>query len=94
VFIMGVLADKDHATMTRLAAPLARAIVTVTPPNTRALSAEDLAAELTEQGAMQVQAVESMTEAVQLARDLAGENRPIIAFGSLYSIRAIVDALA
>ncbi len=43
VFVMGVLADKDYAAMVEAVLPQAQAFVTVTPPNPRALSAEDLA---------------------------------------------------
>ncbi len=48
--VMGVLKDKDYKKMVSILGPLARKISTVTPSSPRALSAEDLAEEITAQG--------------------------------------------
>ena len=44
IFMIGVLADKDHRSMLRFG-PMADAIITLTPDNPRALSSEILASE-------------------------------------------------
>ena len=44
IFIMAALADKDLSSMIAAVAPLAKAFITVTAPNPRAATAEDLAA--------------------------------------------------
>jgi dihydrofolate synthase/folylpolyglutamate synthase len=45
IFIMGVFADKDYQRILQIMAPLAKVIITITPPNNRALASEQLAAE-------------------------------------------------
>lgn len=46
VFLVSVLADKDYRAMVRTVLPLARAFVTFTPPNPRALEGDELAREI------------------------------------------------
>lgn len=45
IFVMGVMADKNHEEILRTMLPLATALITVQPDNPRAMTAEDLAAE-------------------------------------------------
>lgn len=103
VFVMGVLADKDHAPMVDAVLPFARAFFTYAPENPRALSAEDLAAEIRVRAkgkaaaaaddALFVEACGSPAEALRAARAAAGENGLVVAFGSLYSIAGLKAAL-
>ena len=46
---MGILADKDYRRIVEITAPMAEKIFTVTPNNSRALSAEALASCIEEQ---------------------------------------------
>lgn len=94
VFVMSVLADKDYRPMIREVAPLARAFMCATPPNPRALAASELALAVREEapGAEAV-AAGSFREAIEEARRLAGPDGIVCAFGSLYSIAAIKEAL-
>ena len=78
-YIIGVLADKEHDKMLRLMSPYACRVYTVTPDNTRALSAKALAAEARTY-------YEHVTEAssVEQALSFALEHEePVLAFGSL-----------
>ena len=101
VFLIGILADKDFRDMLRVVVPLARTFVCVTPPNPRALPAADLAAAIVEVGrqtpgwedAAEVIEADGFADAVACARELAGEDGLVVAFGSLYSISTIMDAL-
>lgn len=101
VFVMGVLADKDHASMVDAVLPLASAFFTYAPENPRALSAEDLAAEIHARAkggpaandALLVEACGSPAEALRAARAAAGEGGLVVAFGSLYSIASLKAAL-
>lgn len=105
VFVMGVLADKDHAPMVDAVLPFARAFFTYAPENPRALSAEDLAAEIRVRAkggaaastaaddALFVEACGSPAEALRAARAAAGENGLVVAFGSLYSIASLKAVL-
>lgn len=96
-FVMGVLADKDYRSMIREVLPLANAFVCTTPPNPRKLSAEDLAEAIRhEAGAEQPQVVAaaSFAEALETAREVAGPQGIICAFGSLYSIAELKAALS
>ncbi len=89
--ITGVLADKDYADMYDGLAPLADRFLTLTPPNPRALSAEDLAVWLSRYG-KPVRASKTPADAVRRAlRDLP-ENGAVLACGSLYLASALRPA--
>lgn len=101
VFAMGVLSDKDYPAMLASLVPSAAAFVCLTPPNPRALSAQDLAAAVGEACETCGHALErpaivatSIDEAVDRARALAGPDDVCVLCGSLYSIGAIKEALA
>ena len=94
VFITGILADKDFGGMLKAVVDLGAAFVCVTPPNPRALAAEELAAAiLALDGDARVQVARDFDDAVAQAFDLAGENGVVCAFGSLYSIHDLKQAL-
>lgn len=83
IYIMGVLKDKEYEKMIGLTHSLADQIITVTPPdNPRALPAYELAREVSKVHSG-VSAVDSLEEAVEMARLLAGKEDVIIAFGTL-----------
>ncbi|MCM1193423.1 MAG: bifunctional folylpolyglutamate synthase/dihydrofolate synthase [Butyrivibrio sp.] len=83
IYIMGVLKDKEYEKMIGLTHSLADQIITVTPPdNPRALTAYELAQEIARVHSG-VTAVDSLEEAVEMARLLAGREDVIIAFGTL-----------
>lgn len=83
IYIMGVLKDKDYTTMIQESAPMAEVIFTVTPPNKeRALPAFELAKEIREYNP-NVTATDSVEEALELAKLMAGEDGVVLAFGSL-----------
>ena len=90
-YIIGVLADKEHKKMLEIMLPLAHKVYTVTPPNSRALSGEDLAAEVESLGHEAVYC-EEMEEAVRLAYLSATEDEVIIAFGSLSYLAGVKEA--
>lgn len=97
-FVMSVLADKDYPAMIGSVLPLAESFSCVTPPNPRALSAEDLAREIgriaaESGGSVPAEPFGSFAEALERARDRAGEDGVVCAFGSLYSISEIDRAL-
>ncbi len=108
VFLMSVLADKDYRAMIREVAPLGAAWVCVTSPNVgRALSGDDLAYAVREvvaevfggSGAPEVpapvvQVAPSFAQGLARAKELAGPDGIVCAFGSLYSIAEIQKALA
>lgn len=100
VFVVGVLADKQHRAMMEKVVPQAAAFVTITPPSPRALSAQELAAELAEvaeglgcaSGSLPIEAADDVETALARAFALAGEDGLVVAFGSLYSIGQIMAA--
>lgn len=83
--VTGVMADKDFARMYEPVAPYCKEFVTVTPPNPRALSAEDLAKQLSRFG-KPVWAADSVAAGVRKAIELAGPDGTVLAFGSLYMV--------
>ncbi len=83
IYIMGVLKDKEYDRMISLTCSRAAHIVTVTPPDSqRALSAYELARAASVHHPS-VTAADSLEEAVEMSRLLAGRDGVIIAFGSL-----------
>ena len=97
VFLVGILADKDYRSMLRAVAPLASAFVCVTPPNSRALDAADLARAIRETcgelGARAtIEVAGDFDDAASAARKIAGSEGLICAFGSLYSIADVKAA--
>lgn len=83
IYIMGVLRDKEYDKIIGLTHSLADQIITVTPPdNPRAMSAYDLACEVAKVHP-KVTAVDSLEEAVEISRLLAGKEDCIVAFGTL-----------
>ena len=94
VFIVGILADKDYGAMLETVVDLGRDFVCVTPPNPRALPAEELGHALAAlKPDVSYHVAESFDDAVRTAFDLAGEEGLICAFGSLYSIHDLKAAL-
>ena len=78
-----VLGDKNHDQISKIMAPHAAHIITVTPPNNeRALNATDLAAEVSKYHSM-VSCASSLEEALEMAYLLSDPESVIVAFGSL-----------
>lgn len=94
VFIVGILGDKDFGGMLEQVCELGQAYVCVTPPNPRALPAEELAHALRALAPeAEVYVAQGFDHAVEQAFELAGKDGAICAFGSLYSIHDLKAAL-
>ena len=90
-FIMGVLADKDYASMIELLTPVAERFYTVTPESPRALPARELAEQLEKSGSAAV-VCDSAEDAVARALKEAGADDVICSVGSLYMTGAVRQA--
>lgn len=83
LYIIGILKDKDAEAILRLTCPAAEAIIAVaTPGNPRAMPALELA-QLARRFHPNVTAADSLEEAVEMAKLLAGADDVIVAFGTL-----------
>ena len=93
-YIIGVLADKEHAKMLEVMLPYASSVYTVTPPNKRALDGAVLAEEVRSFGKV-VLYCETIKEAVELAMKKVrqGEADGILAFGSLSYLAELKNAV-
>ena len=89
--LTGVLADKDYSDMYQDMAQYAAEFVTVTPPNPRALPAQELKTYL-ERFGKPVTACDTVAEGVALAKKLAGADGVVLAYGSLYMVGDIEAA--
>ena len=89
--LTGVLADKDYSDMYQDMAQYAAEFVAVTPPNPRALPAQELKAYL-ERFGKPVTACDTVAEGVALAKKLAGADGVVLAYGSLYMVGDIEAA--
>ncbi|MDO4307298.1 MAG: folylpolyglutamate synthase/dihydrofolate synthase family protein [Eubacteriales bacterium] len=90
-YIMGMFRDKDYRSVIRMTHAYARKILAVqTPGNPRALPAKELAAAVREYHA-DVEAMDSLSSAVDRALALAGLEDVILAFGSLSFIGELTE---
>lgn len=90
--ILGVLKDKDYHEMLDTIVPVVQRIITVTPNNkTRALSADELAAELlTNYQNIDVEIASDATAAISLAMRVRESSQALIVVtGSFYTLSAI-----
>ena len=93
-YIIGVLADKEHAKMLEVMLPYAHRIYTVTPPNKRALDGAVLAEEVSNFGKEAVYCKSIREAAVLAVKDARmGETEIIIAFGSLSYLAELKEAV-
>ncbi len=89
VYIIGVLADKEHKKMLEIMLPYAAKVYTITPQNARGLDGKLLAEEVrmvceASGQAIEVEYCRSVEDAVDKARVYAIEREmPVLAFGSL-----------
>lgn len=84
VLVVSVLADKDAPGMLRELRPFARRVVATTSSSPRARGAAELAEVAAEVGFPAVAAVDDPGEALERARELAGEEGAVLVTGSLY----------
>lgn len=91
IYIMGVLADKEYDKMIRIMFQEGDKVFTVTPPNLRALPAEELAYQLKRQNIDAIYC-EKPEDAVLYALDEANAEDIILAFGSLYYLNGVRKA--
>lgn len=83
VYIIGVLADKDYDSVLKITAPYAEKIITITPPeNARALDGRKLL-ETVKKYNDEAMYIDNLDEAIELGKELAGEDGVLIIFGSL-----------
>lgn len=93
IYIIGVLADKEHEKMLRCMLPLAEKVFTITPHNPRAMAGEDLAKEARKYH-KDVTFVPKIEEAVELALKAAEKEKGmVLAFGSLSYLGEVKNAL-
>jgi dihydrofolate synthase/folylpolyglutamate synthase len=92
IFMIGVLADKDYKGMLGILAPLADAIITLTPNNTRALASDILANEA-RRHCKKVYDEKDIEHALKRAYLEAGPKDVIVAFGSLSFLGSLVSSL-
>ena len=91
IYIIGVLADKEHEKMLKLLLPLAWKVFTVTPDHPRGLDGQILAQEARRYHD-DVTCCRKVSEAVSAALALAEqEHAMILAFGSLSYLREIKE---
>lgn len=102
VFIISVLEDKNYPEMLEAVLPLGSAFVCVAPDNPRALPARKLARAVRWTGqdmlgcsaCVNPYVAKGFEDAVAHARELAGPDGLICAFGSLYSVASLKRAAA
>ncbi|CAM3122792.1 bifunctional folylpolyglutamate synthase/dihydrofolate synthase [Leuconostoc rapi] len=89
LLILGVLKDKNYRHMIDLLLPMVSQVISVTPENPRALSADDLATTIRERQITMPVTVINPENALDIAKQLRQQNQYIIVAGSFYTLRAV-----
>lgn len=92
IYIIGVLADKEHEEMLRIMLPMAYQVYTVTPDHPRAMNGQALAAEAGKYHG-KVSACSTVEQAVNRALFHADDRTMILAFGSLSYLRQLRETV-
>ena len=92
IYIMGVLRDKNYQEIITGTYELAEHIITITPPDSRALSGYELALAAAQKHP-KVTSADSILEACELAVLLAGKDGIVVAFGSLTFLESVNEWL-
>ena len=98
VYIIGVLADKEHKKMLEIMLPYAKSVYTITPQNARGLDGRVLAEEVhavAKEMGLQLEAefCGTVEEAISKARNNGFQNEmPVLAFGSLSYLGQLKEA--
>ena len=92
ILVLGILADKDYAAMTRLLTPLARVVIATQSQSPRAALATAIAA-LARPFCSQVETITSVKKALQRALELATEQDTILVAGSFTNISEAMEEI-
>jgi dihydrofolate synthase / folylpolyglutamate synthase len=92
IVIAGMMGDKDVPKMCGELLPIAKEIITVTPPDKRAISAQKLADRIAKIGKKALFSTDYI-QAIQLAQLQSKGRLPILIIGSLYNIDPAKEAL-
>ena len=93
VVFTGVLKDKDYDAISSKISEVASAVFTITPDNSRALSASEYA-DLFRAKGVPATACKSVSEALSLGRQTASESgTALCCLGSLYTYKEVTDCL-
>ena len=90
VLISGIMRDKEYRTVAEILAPVAHCVYTVTPPNPRALPAEEYAKVF---GDLQIPATPCETVKEALCRAIS-HRLPVVCLGSLYQYKEVRAGLS
>lgn len=93
LFILGMLRDKPYDEMLSLLLPVAKEIVTLTPPNVRGLPAVELAKTIESMSSCPVTALHSVSDALSWVAQKATDDDVVVGLGSLYLIGELRHAL-
>lgn len=93
IYIIGVLADKEHEKMLKIMLPMASQVLTITPDSPRAMDGRALALEAKKYH-KNVAYCQELSDAVRAALDSAKQEKSmILAFGSLSYLKELREAL-
>jgi len=89
IFLFGAMRDKAISEMTEILFPLADGVIATRPDNPRAASPEEIQ-KAAARTAVEVEAVEDVTGALQRARELAVGNAVVVITGSIYLVGEVM----
>lgn len=93
IIVSGVLRDKDYHAIARSISTVAKEVYTITPENSRALTAEEYAGIYRDNGICAT-ACPSVSEAITLGKASATDNSTaLLCLGSLYTYGEVISAL-
>lgn len=90
--VMGIMQDKEVSAIVETIAPLADLLITSSPHNPRAMSAQRLG-EISQDYCSAITVIEDVGESVAYARGVANEDDLILVTGSLFTVGEVRDYL-
>jgi dihydrofolate synthase/folylpolyglutamate synthase len=92
IFVFGAMRDKAISEMAEILFPLAERVIATRPENPRAASAEEIQQAAARTG-VEVEAVEDVQHAVELARSLAQAGTVVVITGSIYLVGEVMRSV-
>ncbi|NLC20218.1 MAG: bifunctional folylpolyglutamate synthase/dihydrofolate synthase, partial [Clostridiales bacterium] len=93
IFIMGIFADKEYRKVLKIMAPLAQLLITIAPPNSRALPSSSLAGEAKDYYDGRIIDAGTVAAAIEYAYANSRPEDVIVAFGSLSFLQELSELL-
>ena len=93
LFVFGAMRDKAIAEMAEILFPLAQRVIATQPENPRSATPEEIQSAARRTGTEVVESIGDVASALELAKEIAAKEVPIIITGSIYLVGEVIRLL-